>query len=109
MAQQLSKENNSALQGEVLQTEGLIDFHRDQLANASDSFRRSLEFARQHGNKFLQASDLLNLGTVALHYEEYDEALGSFEDASQIAQIDWGAIGVGVGAGQCRVGLLQAG
>ena len=86
VARQLSKENNSALQGELLQTEGLVDFHRDQLANASDLFRRSLEFARQDGNKFLQASDLLNLGTVALHYEEYDEALGSFEDASQTAR-----------------------
>ena len=85
-AQQLSIEDDSALQGEVLQTEGLIEFHRDQLASASDSFQRSLEFARQHGDKFLETSDLLNLGTVVLHYEEYDEALARFEDASQIAR-----------------------
>jgi CHAT domain-containing protein/Tfp pilus assembly protein PilF len=84
-AQQLCREDDSALQGEVLQTEGLIEFHRDQLDSASDSFERSLEFARQHGDKFLETSDLLNLGTVSLHYEEYDEALSRFEDASKIA------------------------
>ena len=35
-AQQLSRDDDSALQGEVLQTEGLIAFHRDQLASASE-------------------------------------------------------------------------
>ena len=53
-----------------------------------NSFERSLEFARQHGDTFLETSDLLNLGTVALHYEEYDEALSRFEDASRIASVD---------------------
>jgi CHAT domain-containing protein/Tfp pilus assembly protein PilF len=85
-AQQLSREDDSALQGEVLQTEGLIEFHRDKLDSASDSFERSLKFARQHGDKFLETTDLMNLGTVALHTEEYDEALARFEDASQIAR-----------------------
>ncbi len=84
-AQQLAIEDSSDLQGEVLRTAGLIEVHRDQLASASDSFQRSLEFARQKGDKFLETSDLLNLGTVSLHYEEYDEALARFEEASQIA------------------------
>ena len=69
----------------MLQTEGLIAVHRDQLATASESFDRSLEFARQHRDTFLETSDLLNLGTVSLRYEEYDEALSRFEAASQIA------------------------
>ncbi len=86
IAQQLSSTSHSSLQGDVLQTQGLIEFHRDQLADAEDSFERSLEFARQHGNKFLETSDLLNLGTVALRTEEYDEALDRFKNASQIAQ-----------------------
>lgn len=85
-AQQLSREDNSTLQGEVLQTEGLIALHRDQLANASNSLEKSLDFARQHGDRFLETSDLLNLGTVSLHREEYDEALARFEDASKIAR-----------------------
>ncbi len=84
-AQQLSRDRDSALQGEVLQTGGLIAFHRDQLAAASESFERSLEFARQHGDTFLETSDLLNLGTVSLRNEEYDQALSRFEDASRIA------------------------
>ncbi|MHB1938379.1 MAG: CHAT domain-containing protein [Acidobacteriaceae bacterium] len=85
-AQQLSKIRHSSLEGEVLQTEGLIEVHRDRLANARDSFRRSLQFSREHGDKFLETSNLLNLGTVALHTEEYGEALDRFEEASQIAQ-----------------------
>ncbi|MHB1838545.1 MAG: CHAT domain-containing protein [Acidobacteriaceae bacterium] len=86
LAQQLATESDSALQGEVLQTEGLIAVHRDQLAAASDSFERSLNFAGERGDKFLETSDLLNLGTVSLRYEEYDEALARFEDASKIAR-----------------------
>lgn len=85
-AQQLSNADHSVLQGEVLQTEGLIEVHHDQLASATDSFRRSLEFARQNGDKFLETSDLMNLGTVALRTEEYDEALGRFREASLIAE-----------------------
>jgi CHAT domain-containing protein len=85
-AQQLSNAHHSALQGEVLQTEGLIELHHDQLESATDSFLRSLEFARQHGDKFLETSDLMNLGTVSLHNEEYDEALGRFQEASRIAE-----------------------
>lgn len=85
-AQRLSDVDHSPLEGEVLQTEGLIEVHHDQLGSATDSFQRSLEFARQHGDKFLETSDLLNLGTVSLHNEEYDEALGRFEEASLIAE-----------------------
>lgn len=85
-AQHLSDASNSLLRGEVLQTEGLVEGHRDQFASARDSFAKSLEFARQSGNEFLQASDLLNLGVVALHMEQYDEALDRFHAASQTAQ-----------------------
>lgn len=85
-ARQLSDSSNSSLEGEVLQTEGLVERHRDLLANAKDSFARSLEFARQRGDTFLETSDLLNLGAVALQNEQYDEALDRFQAASRIAQ-----------------------
>jgi CHAT domain-containing protein len=85
-AQQLASASHSSLQGEVLQTEGLIERHRDQFVNAKDSFAKSLEFARQHEDTFLATGDLLNLGTVALQTEQYDEALDRFQAASQAAQ-----------------------
>ncbi len=85
-AQELSSVSRSSLQGEVLQTEGLIEVHRDMLANARDSFESSLEFAQQHGDKFLETSDLLNLGTVALRTEKYGDALDRFNAASLVAQ-----------------------
>ncbi|MFZ0662897.1 MAG: CHAT domain-containing tetratricopeptide repeat protein [Acidobacteriaceae bacterium] len=85
-AQRLSGASHSSLHGEVLQTEGLVEIHRDQVAKAQDSFASSLDFARRHGDKFLETADLLNLGTVALHTEEYGEALDRFKAASLIAQ-----------------------
>ena len=85
-AQLLSSTNNSPLQGEALQTKGLIEIHRDQLANAKSWFEMSLEFARQHRDRFLETSDLLNLGTVALRTEQYGEALDRFKEASLVAQ-----------------------
>lgn len=85
-AQKLSRASHSSLQGEVLQTQGLIEFHRDQLANAKKSFASSLEFAQQRQDTFLETSDLMNLGTVALRNEEYSEALDRFNAASLIAQ-----------------------
>ncbi|MGO8720708.1 MAG: tetratricopeptide repeat protein, partial [Acidobacteriaceae bacterium] len=85
-AQQLSLASHSPLQGEVLQTRGLIEIHRDQLGDARDSFGRSLEFAQERRDEFLETSDLLNLGTVALRREEYGEALDRFQEASLIAQ-----------------------
>jgi CHAT domain-containing protein len=84
-AQQLSEANHSQMEGEVLQTVGLVEFHHDRLDSATNLFQKSLEFARHHDDKFLETSDLLNLGTASLRDEEYDEALDRFEEASRTA------------------------
>jgi CHAT domain-containing protein len=85
-AQRLAEYSHSALRGEVLQTRGVIQVRRQQYAEAGNSFRASLEIARRQEDKFLEASDLLNLGWLALQSEHYDEALDWFNASSEIAR-----------------------
>jgi CHAT domain-containing protein len=85
-ARQLSESSHSPLLAEVLQTEGIIEERRDHRAAAANSFRASLAIARAQNNRFLQASNLLNLGWLALHAEHNDEALDWFRASSEIAR-----------------------
>ena len=84
-AQLLSKSTHSALEGEVLRTEGLLENRHGEQVKAESSFRSSLDFARMQKDAFLEASDLLNLGRVALQTGHIDEALDRFTASSQIA------------------------
>jgi CHAT domain-containing protein len=85
-ARQLSESSHSSLLAEVLQTEGVIEERRDHRAAAANSFRASLAIAREQNDRFLQASNLLNLGWLALHAEHNDEALDWFRASSEIAR-----------------------
>jgi CHAT domain-containing protein len=84
-AKQLSETTGSSLEGEVLRTEGVIERRGGQQAKAEASFRKSLDFAREHRDPFLEASDLTNLGAVALQAEHIDEAIDRFNASTQIA------------------------
>ena len=74
-ARRLSDASNSELNGEVLQTEAIIQINRNHLPEAADLARKSLQFARQRRDSYLEASDLLNLGLVDIQMRHYDEAL----------------------------------
>lgn len=74
-AQLLADAGHSPLRGEVFQTQGLIERHLGHLASADEAFQQSLEIARENNDKFLAASDLLNLGFAALQTNRYDEAV----------------------------------
>ncbi len=74
-AQHLSDASNSALNGEVLQTEAIIQIHRNHLPEAAELARRSLQVAQDRRDSYLEASDLLNLGLVDIQMRHYDEAL----------------------------------
>ncbi len=74
-AQHLSDAGNSALSGEVLQTEALIQTRRNHLPEAADLARKSLQIAQDRRDPYLEASDLLNLGLVDIEMKHYDEAL----------------------------------
>jgi CHAT domain-containing protein/outer membrane protein assembly factor BamD (BamD/ComL family) len=85
-ARRLSDSSNSQLTGEVLRTEAQIQVYRNQLPESVNLFRKSADFARAHGDAFLEASDLLNLGLVALDMEHYDESLALLNRAADFAR-----------------------
>jgi CHAT domain-containing protein len=85
-AQHLSDASNSALDGEVLQTEAIIQIRRNHLPEAADLARRSLQAAQEQRDSYLEASDLLNLGLVDLQMRHYDEALTFLNAAAHLAQ-----------------------
>ncbi len=85
-AQNLAEASHSQLEGEVLQTQGVIDTRRNHFTEAGTQFRESLSLARRRNDRLLEASDLLNLGWLALQSEHYDEALDWFNASSAIAR-----------------------
>jgi CHAT domain-containing protein len=84
-AQQMSQATHSLLQGEVLRTQGLLENRDGQQAAAEMSIRKSLEFARLQNDEYLEASDLLNLGTFAVQEGHLDEGLDDFKASTRLA------------------------
>jgi CHAT domain-containing protein len=85
-ARRLSDASNSRLNGEVLQTEALVQIDRNHLAEAALLFRESLQAAREERDLFVEATDLLNLGYLTLNLAHYDEAVGLLNEAADIAR-----------------------
>jgi CHAT domain-containing protein len=85
-ARHLTDLSNSQLNGEVLRTEAQVQVYHDHLPEAVQLFGKSLKVARDHGDTFLEASDLLNLGLVAVQLEHHDEALSLLGKAADLAR-----------------------
>ncbi len=85
-ARRLSDASHSQLNGEVLRTEALVQIDRNHLAEASRLFKESLQAAREERDAFIEATDLLNLGFLALTQEHYDEALALLSEAADFAR-----------------------
>ena len=61
--------------GELLQAQGLLASERSDSTSAETYYQASLSFARAHGDPFLEAESLLNLGAESLAQGRFDEAL----------------------------------
>ncbi len=85
-ARRLCDASNSRLNGEVLRAEALVQIYRGHLPEADDLFRKSLKAARDQRDSFLEATDLANLGSVALNLEHYDEAIALLTEAANFAR-----------------------
>jgi CHAT domain-containing protein len=85
-ARRMSDLTHSELDGELLRTEAQIQVYRSNYAAANSLFKKSQQFARAHHDQFLEATDFLNLGLVALEAEHYDEALSLLKTAADIAE-----------------------
>jgi CHAT domain-containing protein/tetratricopeptide (TPR) repeat protein len=85
-ARRLAELSHSTLMGELLRTEALVLDHRNRFDEATELFRNSLQLARETDDAFLAATDLLNIGFVAMKWEHYDEALALLTEAASFAQ-----------------------
>jgi CHAT domain-containing protein len=85
-ARRLSDESNSQLNGEVLQTEALVQIDRGHLTEAEDLSRQSLKIARAQRDSFLEATDLTNLGFLASTQQHYDEAVALLNQSADSAR-----------------------
>jgi CHAT domain-containing protein len=85
-ALRLSHSSGSPLQGELLLTEGHVQFYRGHLNQAAYLYKESLQAARRQNDVFLEASDLLNLGMVSLGLNHYDEASTYFKGCADLAK-----------------------
>jgi len=85
-ARLLSDASHSKLNGEILRAEAKIQLSADHLILATELYKKSLQVAREQGDTFLEASDLLNIGLVELLQEHYDEAVASLNGATDFAK-----------------------
>jgi CHAT domain-containing protein/Tfp pilus assembly protein PilF len=61
--------------GGTIRARGLMALEQGQLSTARHYLLESLNFARSHDNRWLEANALVNLGAIAIQEEHYDEAL----------------------------------
>ena len=85
-AQSLAEGAHSPLLAEVLQSRGIVAVRRRQYGLAETFLTEALRMARQNADKDLEASDLLNLGFMALEAEHYSQSLDWFDASSQVAR-----------------------
>ena len=69
----------------MLRTRGILEARLGNLAEARQRFLDSLAFARTNHDRRLEASALANLGWASLQIEHYDEAIGWFRSAYDVA------------------------
>lgn len=74
-ADRLCAASTCPVSGELERAHGVVEMERDNLNDAEIFFRKSLQIARDQHDDFLDATDLLNLGTVAMRQEHYDESI----------------------------------
>ena len=73
--------------GEVFRARGILALQQGQPDRAKHFFEQTLDFARLHGDQFLEATALLNLGLGALEEHHYDEAIDRTDAAYRIAAL----------------------
>jgi CHAT domain-containing protein len=101
-ARRLAESADSALIGDVLRAEALVQRDAGRSNEAMQKFNSSLAAARESGDPLLQASDLVDIGYGTLQSGHYDQAVVSLQEAANFAvsvkarrqhQIALGALG----------------
>ena len=89
-ATQMCQASSAVTCGDVIRARGILAVQHGQIDSAKRFFEQSLEFARAHHQRFLEATALLNLGLTSLREEHFDEAI-DWTDAAYRASITLGA------------------
>jgi CHAT domain-containing protein len=85
-ARRLAELSHSPLIGDVLRAEGLVQRDAGHWDQAVEKFTASLAIAREHGDPWLETTDLVDLGHVSLQNAHYDQAVTWSEQAAQSAR-----------------------
>ena len=86
-ARRLAELDNSVLIGEVLRAEALVQRDSGNGDKAIDGFHGSLTIARAHGDRWLELTDLVDLGYMNLQSGHYDQALSLSQEAATLADL----------------------
>jgi len=81
-ARRLAEASHSHLMGELLRDEGLVERDTGHPDRALEKFRQSLDAARQDGEVFIQASDMVDISLAALNDHRFEEALEITREAA---------------------------
>lgn len=84
-AEQLCAASADPSCGEVMQVRGLLAYEQNQFPESHQSLDHALSFARSLGDRFLEATSLLNLGALSLKEEHFDEAITASQASYDIA------------------------
>jgi CHAT domain-containing protein/Flp pilus assembly protein TadD len=82
-AMQTCQAFSEATCGDVVRARGVLAVQHGQIDSAKQFFEQSLQFARAHNDRFLEATALLNLGLTSLREEHFDEAIDWTDAAYQ--------------------------
>jgi CHAT domain-containing protein/Flp pilus assembly protein TadD len=85
-AVELAEKSNSAVSGEVFKAAGLMEVEKGEYKRAVGFFERALSFAQGRGDRFLEASAMLDLSYAALQEEHFDEAIEWSKTAYEAAE-----------------------
>src|SRR6266498_1042604 len=84
-AETLCATSKEAVCVEVIRANGVLAIERGQFADAQRYFESTLELARSGGDRFLEATALLNLAAASLGQSHLDDAIDSSESAYRLA------------------------
>jgi CHAT domain-containing protein/Tfp pilus assembly protein PilF len=91
-AMQMCQVSSEVTCGDVTRARGVLAIQHGQIDAAKQFFEQSLQFARAHNDRFLEANALLNLGLTSLREGHFDEAI-DWTDAAYQASTTLGAGG----------------
>jgi CHAT domain-containing protein len=76
----------SAHCGSILLARGMLSFNLGKMVEAKALLLNTTDFAERSGDKMLEGTALLNLGSVLMRQEHYDEAINLYLSSQEVAR-----------------------